>query len=87
MNSDQHEGNFSEADRRTLIELAVDMGYTKRALENLRAELSQHSTGVKQEVKALWAAIEDLRKFRWWIAGGIAGASLVGGASARLLFR
>lgn len=80
-------GNFSEADRTTLITLAVDMGYMKKGIDGLRGELSAHANEVATDVAKLWVAVEDLRKFRWWAGGAIASASLIGGAVMRFIFK
>jgi hypothetical protein len=81
------ETGFSESDRNRLIELSVDMGYMKRGLEGIRRELTDHTGAVKSDVKELWLAIEELRKFRWWLAGVAGGASVVGGAFVKLVWR
>jgi hypothetical protein len=79
--------NFNSGDRQTLIELRVDMRYTKEAIDKIGAEHAAVSAGFQRDVKEVWSAIEDLRAFRWWMAGGIAVASIVGGGAARMFMR
>ncbi|TAK97802.1 MAG: hypothetical protein EPO08_20780 [Rhodospirillaceae bacterium] len=73
------EDHFGPEDRAKLATLAVQMQYTKEALQDLRAELS---TGVAERQIALAAFDARLRvveNFRWWIMGVCGALSLLGG--------
>jgi hypothetical protein len=80
-------GEFNDSDRRLLVKLSVDMGYMKTGLDELRVENRSREVDTKAEIKTIWMAIEDLRRFRWWIAGSVCGASLTGGAVVKLLLK
>lgn len=85
MNDNLAYGAFSEVDRKTLIELSVDMGYMKRGIDKLSHDLSESAAATKTELKDIWDAIEELRKFRWWLAGAVCGSGAVGGALVKLI--
>ncbi len=83
MNGDD---NFNASDRQTLIELRVDMRYTKEAIDRLGRETDSAAVGTARDVKDLWSAVDDLRKFRWWMGGGLGASAFIGGIIARVLF-
>lgn len=90
MNQFEDSGKFGDADRRLLIKLDVDMGYTRSGLDELRKDLHRQDAENKAEIKLLWKAIEELRKYRWRLSGllaGVSGASsIVGGVLVKILF-
>lgn len=81
------EDNFSAGDRQTLIELRIDMRYTREAMERLSNEHAAASDAVAREFKEVWGVLEDYRQFKWRLAGGIAVANVVLAAVARIVFK
>ncbi len=76
---EQRTDHFTAADRKALIELSIDMQYMKRAMEELRQQDTSGTNATKADIKELWIAVNDLKNYRWWMAGFAAAASLIGG--------
>lgn len=84
---DDNNNNFSPSDRQTLIELRVDMRYTKEAVDRVEKETRENNDAAARENKEIWKAIGELRKFRWSLAGGLAVAAAVGAALVEVVRR
>ncbi len=77
-----HDNSFTSEDRDLLITLREGLAALKSTVDELRDEHNKADYVPMTDFKELKTSVEQLKQFRWWIAGA-AGAA---GVAAHFIF-
>lgn len=69
--------NFTNEDRKALIELGSDMRYIRKDFEDFREEIRKSDSPTRTDYAELKGKVEALQNFRWYLMGASAGIGML----------